>query len=290
MSSNLPKPFLKWAGGKGQLLEVIIDNSPVVFSRYFEPFLGGGAVFFQLRREGYQGKAFLSDVNEELITTYQVVKEAVEDLITELNSGLYEYDKEVYYNIRSWDRQPEWFDIEPVKKAARMIYLNRSCYNGLYRVNKSNQFNVPFGIYNNPTICDEENLRAVSDALHDVSLSVCDFSEGVKQAEKGDFVYLDPPYQPISDTASFTSYTAGGFDEGEQKRLARVFHNLDQKGVYVLESNSAVDFVRKLYHNDRISIEEVLARRAISCDSEGRGGVYEFLIRNYQDTLQTRLV
>ncbi|RLI52957.1 MAG: DNA adenine methylase [Candidatus Thorarchaeota archaeon] len=287
--SETPRPFLKWAGGKGQLLEDLDQVFPPDFSRYFEPFLGGGAVFFHLSRIGFGGQSILSDTNPELITAYQVVRNSVEALIDELQSGFYVSTKEVFYEIRGWDREPSWRHVDPVRRTARMIYLNRTCYNGLYRVNQKGQFNVPFGRYKNPTICDEENLRAVSKALKNAKILCADFAEALQDAGPGDFVYLDPPYQPMSDTAYFTEYTSGGFGVDEQKRLADVFLDLHKRGCLVLESNSDVPLIRKLYENDAFITETVQARRAISCDPTGRGTVGELLIRNYSDTVQARL-
>lgn len=288
MSQDMPRPFLKWAGGKGQLLEDIGDNMPIEFTRYFEPFLGGGAVFFYLHRKGFSNEAILNDVNAELVTAYKTVRDHVEELIEELESGGYEPEKKTFYKIRAWDREPEWEGTDPIKKTARMVYLNRTCYNGLYRVNQKGQFNVPFGRYENPTICDRENLRAVSDALANTEILCTDFEEALRNAGEGDFVYLDPPYQPVSETANFTSYTAGGFDAEEQKRLAQVFRDLDARRCYVLESNSATQFIRDLYVSD-FTLEAVNARRAISSDPDTRGEIMELLIRNYEETRQQKL-
>lgn len=290
MARSLPRPFLKWAGGKGQLLDRISDSLPIEFDSYLEPFVGGGAVFFHIYRNGFRRHATLSDINLELMTAYETVRDSVEELIDELQSGVYEDDKEVYYSIRKWDREPDWEEVSSVRRTARMIYLNRTCYNGLYRVNQKGQFNVPYGRYENPTICDEENLRAVSKALQGVDLLCTDFEEAVERASKGDLIYLDPPYQPVSDTANFTSYTKGGFDESEQRRLAKVFKELNDRGCLVLESNSSAALIQKLYENQNFVIEKLQAKRAISSDPNGRGNVTELLIRNYKSTKQQRLV
>ncbi len=261
---------------------------PLCFERYFEPFLGGGAVFFHLWRDGFRGPAILSDLNEELILAYKTIKSSVEEVIAELQSGRYRSDKDTFYEIRSWDTQPDWRNVDPVRLTARMIYLNKTCYNGLYRVNQSGHFNVPFGGYENPTICDEENLRAVSISLQNAELICADFEFAVRKAKRDDFVYFDPPYQPLSVTSSFTEYTACGFKEAEQQRLARVFRELNARGCLLLLSNSSHPFIRELYSNDFI-IEYVKARRAISCDGEGRGAIDEVIIRNYTETRQQRL-
>ncbi len=290
MSNEVPRPFLKWAGGKGQLLNTIDDYFPIQFNRYFEPFLGGGAVFFHLYRQDFKGEVFLSDVNEELVIAYQTIRDSVDELIIELQSETYRAKEKKFYEIRAWDRKPEWKDVDSIQRIARMIYLNRTCYNGLYRVNKKGQFNVPFGKYDNPTICDEVNLRAVSKALTNARIQCIDFGEAVKDAQKGDFIYFDSPYQPVSDTAYFTDYTAAGFGEDEQRRLATVFGELHKRGCLVLESNSAAQLIQDLYSNKEYVINTIQAKRAISCDPKGRGNVAELLIRNYETTVQTRLV
>jgi len=290
MSEIVPRPFLKWAGGKGQILDDIDNSMPLHFERYFEPFVGGGAVFFHLWRKGFRGKAFLSDLNEDLMITYQTVRDSVEKLIKELRNGKYESEKDTFYDIRAWDQRPGWSKVGPVRRTARTIYLNRTCYNGLYRVNQAGHFNVPFGRYKNPTICDEENLRAVSEALQIAELGRVDFGEAVRAAKRGDFVYFDPPYQPLSETAYFTEYTAEGFGEEEQARLAQVFRELHERGCLVLQSNSSHKLIRDLYSDSDFVIESVRAKRAISCDPAGRGEIEELLIRNYRETAQQRLI
>jgi len=289
LTENVPKPFLKWAGGKGQILDKIDNVLPVHFKGYFEPFLGGGAVFFHLWRRGFRGKAFLSDLNEELIVAYETVRNSTEELIAQLADRIYKSDKETFYAIRAWDRQPDWAQVDPVKRTARMIYLNHTCFNGLYRVNRSGYFNVPFGGYRNPTICDAANLHAVNESLKNAKLQYVDFTKAVQQAERGDFIYLDPPYQPISETSSFTDYTTEPFGEEEQKLLAKVFRELHERGCSVLESNSSHGSILKLYRSRNFIIEFIKAKRAISCDPEGRGDIDELLIRNYRDTRQQRL-
>ncbi len=290
MGNDIPKPFLKWAGGKGQLLDDIESSLPPKFNRYFEPFMGGGAAFFHLYRQGFEGDMFLSDLNEELVTAYLTIRNSVEDLIAELQDGTYEAEKDAFYEIREWDRQPDWKTTDPVRKTARMIYLNRTCYNGLYRVNQKGQFNVPYGRYKNPTICDEENLRAVSASLKNAEIRCFDFADAVKTAKRGDLIYFDPPYQPVSETAYFTDYTAEGFGLDEQRRLAALFQDLHNRGCLVLESNSSVKVISDLYSHPDYYIDVVKAKRAISCDPEGRGEIAELLIRNYRDTKQQRLV
>ena len=273
MVSSIPRPIVKWAGGKGKLLPDLIANMPSSFNNYYEPFFGGGAFFFYLISKGLIQNAVISDLNDDLIGLYKVVRDQVEDLISELSSERYKNEEAVYYKIRA--EEPT----DPVKRAARFIYLNRTCYNGLYRVNSEGKFNVPFGKYKNPRILDAVNLRAVSQALKNVTLLSVDFEKAVATASKGDFVYFDPPYAPLTSTANFTSYTDKGFGTDEQQRLARVFRRLDKRGCYVLESNSATDIIRELYGH--YTIVEVYASRAISSDATTRGKIAEFLIRNY---------
>jgi DNA adenine methylase len=289
MRNEIPKPFLKWAGGKSQLLTSLESNLPAKFNRYFEPFVGGGAVFFHLFRHGFRGEAFLSDLNHELMTAYETIRDYAEDIISELQKGSYVSEKDAFYEIRAWDRKPDWKDADSLKRTARMIYLNKTCYNGLYRVNQKGQFNVPFGRYKKPTICDEDNIRAVSKALKNVTLLCVDFQEAVRQAGRNDLVYLDPPYQPVSETAYFTEYTAGGFGEIGQRRLAKVFGDLHKRGCFLLQSNSSAPLILKLYSKKAYILDTVNAKRAISCDPLGRGKVKELLIRNYHDTQQQRL-
>lgn len=264
------KPFLKWAGGKQKLLSQFAPHFPDSVSRYFEPFLGGGAVFFHLQ----PSVAILGDFNGALIEAYRIVKENVEELIASLKE--HQNDKSYYYNIRGKDPS----SMNPVERASRFIFLNRTCYNGLYRVNNKGQFNVPFGRYKNPTICDEDRLRAAGLALQNVQLVAGDFEETLSSAQEGDLVYLDPPYDPISDTSSFTSYTRDGFGEDEQKRLSHVFRDLNGRGCQVMLSNSDTPLVRELYGG--FEFVEVQARRAINSDPKGRGLITELLVLNFE--------
>jgi len=274
-------PFVKWAGGKSQLLEQFELLFPSHFNRYIEPFVGGGAVFFYLHNQGQIGDGVvLNDLNGELMTCYEVIRDQIDELVEELRCHEpYKTDKDYFYEVRGWDRKPGFNERSPVERAARTIFLNRTCYNGLYRVNSRGQFNVPFGRYKNPTICDEDNLRAVSQALQGVKLRSEDFERCVEWAGRGDFLYLDPPYHPLSETASFTSYTRGDFDEDDQRRLGEVFRQLDQKGCIVMLSNSYTPFIQKLYVDYRQEV--VNATRAISCKGNGRGSIPELVILNY---------
>jgi DNA adenine methylase len=274
-------PFVKWAGGKSQLLEQFELLFPSHFNRYIEPFVGGGAIFFHLHNQGQIGDGVvLNDLNGELMTCYEVIRDQIDELIEELRCHEpYKTDKDYFYEVRGWDRKPGFNERSPVERAARAIFLNRTCYNGLYRVNSRGQFNVPFGRYKNPTICDEDNLRAVSQALQGVKLRSEDFERCVEWAGRGDFLYLDPPYHPLSETASFTSYTRDDFGKADQIRLAEVFRQLDRKGCIVMLSNSYTSFIQQLYVDYKQEV--VTATRAISCKGNGRGSIPELVILNY---------
>ena len=274
-----PKPFVKWVGGKRQLLRQFRelglyppeDFNPITNS-YYEPFVGGGAVFFDLLPKN----AELSDLNNELVTTYNVIKNNVDELIQSLQKHI--YDKEYYLKVRAKKIE----DLSYVEVASRFIFLNRTGFNGLYRVNKSGQFNVPFGRYNNPVICDEDNLRRVSNALQDVTITHQDYKHVLKTAKSGDFIYLDPPYYPINATSSFTSYTAEGFLEKEQTELRDTFVKLHEKGCFVMLSNSDTPFINELYYGiDGIIINKITAGRSINSKGSGRGKITEVLVTNY---------
>jgi DNA adenine methylase len=274
--SSHAEPFLKWAGGKGQLLKQYEAFFPSDFNNFFEPFIGGGAVFFYLFNAGRlqdRKKIFLIDSNEELINCYLVIKEDVEKLIKILNSPKFINTEEAFYKIRA--EEPK----EKFERAARAIYLNKTCFNGLYRVNSKGKFNVPFGGYKNPLICNSRNLIAVSLALQNVEILYGDFDRCLKLVKKEDFIYFDPPYQPLNKTSSFTSYTKEPFGENEQVKLGKVFRELDKIGCKIMLSNSDTSFIRKLYKNFRIEV--VLAKRAINCKASGRGAIKELVILNY---------
>ncbi len=265
-----PKPFVKWAGGKKQIINELIARVPESYGRYYEPFVGGGALLFSLMPD----KAVINDINEELINAYTVIRDNVEALINSLKR--HKNTKEYYYFMRSM--KPS----DPVERASRFIYLNKTCYNGLWRVNSKGEFNVPFGRYKNPNICDEENLRAVSEYLRtcDITILNTDYKEAIATAERGDFIYLDPPYAPSSPTASFTKYTRDGFGLEDQKELAEIFRSLDKKGCKVMLSNSNTEFVRNLYRG--FNIEVVRANRYINCVADRRKNHTELIIRNYE--------
>jgi DNA adenine methylase len=268
------RPFVKWAGGKSQLLDELLSRAPRSFNRYFEPFVGGGALFFRLQPT----ESVLVDVNAELIATYTVIRDSIEELIEHLK--LHRYEKEYYYGLRSADRSPEFKGWPPVQRASRFIYLNKSCFNGLYRVNAKGQFNTPFGRYKNPTICDEKNLRRCSKALQSAELRVGQFSSVENQVGEGDFVYLDPPYVPVSDTANFTGYTAAGFGPAEQQKLAEFCRRISESGAMFMLSNAFAPGVEELYRG--FKVEQVLASRAINSNGQKRGKVTEIIVTNYR--------
>ncbi len=272
------KPFVKWAGGKRQLLVQFWELGlyPSEFNstsgRYFEPFVGGGAVFFHLQPKN----ATLSDLNSELITTYKIIRDDVESLILSLKKHI--YDKDYFLKTRAMNP----VEMSDLDVASRFIYLNRTCFNGMYRVNSKGQFNVPFGRYKNPIICDEDNLRAVSKALRDVEILNMDYKVAISKAKAGDFVYFDPPYYPISSTSSFTSYTKDGFAEKEQVELRDTFAELSNRGCYVMLSNSDSAFIRYIYGGlKNVTITTVSAGRAINSKAGGRGKITELVITNY---------
>jgi DNA adenine methylase len=254
---------------------------PNHFRGYVEPFVGGGAVFFHLYQQGQlHGKpVVLMDRLDELINAYRVIQGHVEDLIEELQRHEpHKLDADYFYEVRKWDRAPDWSRRSKVEQAARFIFLNHTCYNGLYRVNRRGLFNVPFGRYRNPTICDADNLRAVSRALQGVTLLSGDFERCLDFAESGDLIYLDPPYHPLSDTAHFTSYTSDDFGIEDQRRLADLFRELDHRGCSVMLSNSYTGLIRELY--DGYEQVQVRAVRAISSKGNKRGAIPELLVVN----------
>lgn len=270
---NLPRPFLKWAGGKGRLIQQYIPYFPTYFKTYYEPFLGGGSVFFYLH-ERQPAKAFLTDINAELITTYRCVRDDVEKLIDLLKEHQLQHSKDYYYRIRTTIESSE------LKKAARLIYLNKTCFNGLYRENSKGEFNVPMGRYKKPNICDLSNLRLASVALQSAQIEIISFEKVLNHASNSeDFVYFDPPYYPVSTTSNFTSYSRYAFNENEQYRLRDVFVELAQRGVKVMLSNSDTSFIRNLYKD--FHIHTILAGRAINSNAKKRGKINELLVTSY---------
>jgi DNA adenine methylase len=274
--NKLAAPVVKWVGGKRQLLDEIAPRLPKRITTYCEPFLGGGAVLFSLQPRN----AIVNDLNADLMLVYEVIRDDVELLIAALEQ--HENTAEYFYNIRDLDRDKNAYrEMSAVERASRIIYLNKTCYNGLFRVNASGEFNSPFGHYKNPNIVNAPVLRAVSKYLtaNNIQLLHIDFEEVLQRVPRGGFVYLDPPYDPVSDTASFTGYNRGGFGREEQERLKRCCDELAARGVRFLLSNSATSFIKELYTG--YTVEIVHAKRAINSDASKRGAVEEVLIRNY---------
>jgi DNA adenine methylase len=284
MMKNDPsiKPYLKWAGGKRQLLPEIKNHLPkdIYTYTYYEPFIGAGALFFELQPP----KATINDFNSQLILAYTVIKENVEDLIGLLQNHKALNTAEYYYEIRNLDRDTKKFNkMTGIEKAARLIFLNKTCFNGLYRVNSQGFFNVPYGRYKNPAICIEIVLRRISNYLNknDIRILNKDFEDAVADADKKSFVYFDPPYHS-PDKTNFTGYQAGGFGDEDQQRLRDVMVKLAGRGVTCLLSNADTEYIRGLYTDDIFDIIPVMAKRAINADSTGRGLVNEVLIKNWK--------
>lgn len=274
--NRLVSPVLKWVGGKRQLIPEIEKYIPQ-YTKYYEPFVGGGAVLFHLQPK----KAVINDLNSELMNVYEVIKSNVEELIEDL--AKHQKVASYFYDIREMDRDKEKYSkLSSIEKASRIIYLNKTCYNGLFRVNRAGEFNTPFGNYKNPNIVNEITLRAVSNYFNKAEITFLnvDFEEAVSGIRKGSFVYFDPPYDPVSDSANFTGYNKGGFDREEQKRLKRLCDTLDKRGVKFLLSNSATDFIKDLYKDYKVEI--IQAKRAINSKADLRGEVDEVLVRNYE--------
>ena len=269
----LPAPFLKWAGGKRQLLSYIEARIPERIDTYFEPFMGGAAVFFRLAARRSFKRAVLADANRDLIDCYKAVRADVEAVIVALRK--YRNDRDQYYRVRA--QEPE--TMSDVERAARVIYLNRCGYNGLYRVNSKGRFNVPFGSYKQPVICDADKLRAASVALRKAKLVCGDFADILSKVGPDDFVYFDPPYVPLSATSSVTAYAKGQFGAPDQERLAGVLRDLAQRKIPVLLSNSYCRETRDLYLG--FDHEKVPARRSINSVARGRGPIDEILVRSF---------
>lgn len=278
MSNIRLKPVVKWAGGKSKIISQLSRYFPKDFNNYHEPFVGGGALFFHLFPiiKQMNTRAYLSDNVEELINLYKIIRDDIETLVNVSKTHI--YDEEYYYKIRSQDPKK----LSKAQRASRILYLNKTCFNGLYRVNSKGQFNVSFGDYTDPVIVDKETLRYASEAFRYARLFTGDFELVLENAQKNDFVYLDPPYVPLSATSNFTGYTAGSFGFSDHKRLREVFGKLEAKGCYVMLSNSNTDFVRELYSD--YNIKTVNAMRAINSDAAKRGSIKELLILSYPDS------
>ena len=275
--NKLVSPFLKWVGGKRQLIPAIMEHLPKNINNlnYYEPFIGGGALFFHLQPQN----AFINDFNEELVNVYNVIKDNLPELISDLKKHKNEAD--YFYEIRSSDRSDEFQNLSLVERASRVIFLNKTCFNGLYRVNNAGEFNAPFGRYKNPNIVNEPTLKAVNKFLNssNVRISSGDYSEILATADENSFVYFDPPYHPISESSNFTGYVQGGWNIFDQIRLREVCDDLHERGVKFLLSNSSAQFIRDQYEN--YTIKTVKATRAINSNGADRGEIDEVLIKNY---------
>ena len=273
------KPIVKWAGGKRQIINQLIEFMPKVYNTYYEPFFGGGALLLELSPK----KAVINDINQELVAMYKTLKnkDDFKLMINKLKEHEAKHSKEYYYEIREVDRKDSFKDMPDWEKAARMIYLNKSCFNGLYRVNKKGYFNVPFGQKKEVKTFDEDNILNVHKYFkeNDIEILLGDFKDVVVTAAKGDFVYFDPPYDPIEDKNSFATYSDNGFNKADQERLATTFKELSNKGVYVMLSNHNTEFIRNLYKDFNIHI--INAKRMINANAKGRGDVEEVIITNY---------
>jgi DNA adenine methylase len=269
LSAYTNRPFIKWAGGKTQLLTELLARVPDSYNVYFEPFIGGGALYFALSPD----EAVIADINDDLVNAYVVVRDNPNELIEALSK--YKNEKEYFYEIRSQKQE----DLSPVERAARLIYLNRTCFNGLYRVNKSDQFNVPFAGYKNPNITQIDKILADSKILQNTDVYHAGFDEVLKKASSGDFIYLDPPYFPKSVYSDFKRYNKEQFHKEDHERLAELYNELSDRGCKVMLSNSDTPFTRDLYKKWRV--DTVYAKRMINSDASKRGEVTEIIVTNY---------
>ena len=275
-----PKPFVKWAGGKRQLIPILSENLPQTIGTYFEPFLGGGALLFHILSERDGQICRISDLNSDLVLTYITIRDKPDELIYSLKNHAKSYQKDsksYYYSIR--ESNPR----SAIEKTSRLLFLNRTCFNGLYRVNSKGKFNVPLGRYTNPNIVNEENIRSVSQVLQSrkVSIKCLDFESVLDNAKKDDLVYFDPPYQPVSNTANFTSYTHKSFTYDDLKRLAKLCLKLDSKGCKVMLSNSNSQEVAEMFPEKQWRLKKIKVNRSINSNSKKRTGHFELLIKNY---------
>lgn len=272
-ATQLAGPILKWAGGKTQLLNRILPQLPDNIRTYYEPFIGGGAVFFALANQKRFKDAIISDKNPALVELYTVLRDQVGDLVDGLQEhSLHGADSEYFYEVRAMDEST----MSPVERSARLIYMNKTCFNGLYRVNRKGLFNVPFGKYKNPRVLNEPLLRASSKALHGVTILEADFSDVAGYARNGDAVYFDPPYVPLSASSSFTAYSKEPFGPAQQERLVDVFTKVCERGATAIMSNSDCEITRDLYQD--LEIETVQATRSINSVAAKRGKIAEVLV------------
>lgn len=275
--NKLVAPVLKWVGGKRQLLDKLIPLFSKRIIRYCEPFVGGGAVLFELQPK----RAYINDINPELINVYEVIRDNVDELIEEL--AKHKNESKYFYEVRDWDRNKEKYNsLSKVERASRIIFLNKTCYNGLYRVNNAGEFNTPFGHYKNPNIVNAPVLRAVHNYFKeaDIQFTSIDYAEVLATLDRGTFVYLDPPYDPVSSSSSFTGYAKGGFNRDEQIRLRECCDDLTRRGIKFMLSNSATDFIKEQYKDYRIIT--IQAKRSVNSVASKRGNVDEVVVTNYE--------
>jgi DNA adenine methylase len=275
-NSGVPT-FVKWAGGKTQLLSQFEPLIPDDFNSYVEPFIGSGAMFFFMKKNFELDNIIISDNNEELINVYKTVQNNLDELFVLLQEHKINHSKEYYYETRSTLVE----ELSPLERAARFLYLNKTCFNGLYRVNSKGLFNVPIGSYKNPNIVNEKNLREANELLDGVTIKLHDFENSLEYVKSGDFVYFDPPYYPLSKTANFTSYTKNVFLDEEQNKLADVYHEMDQLDCKLMLSNSDTPFIHNLYSGNGYRVKKVQARRMINSNASKRGAIDEVLVMNY---------
>lgn len=273
VSEKKAYPIIKWVGGKRQLINQLIENIPKCFNSYFEPFFGGGALFFELQPKN----AYISDINPELINLYCVIRDNPNQLIVELSK--HQVSEEYFLMLRNLDRSEEYSRLNDIQKASRFIYLNKTCFNGLYRVNSKGQFNVPFGKYKNPKIFDEDNLLKCSNLLKEIKIKNESFEKILGSVKKGDFVYFDPPYAPLNKTSNFTSYTKEGFGMEMQVKLKELCDELNEKKVFFMLSNSDTKIINDLYKE--YNIKKILASRMVNSKAHLRGKISEVLVKNY---------
>ncbi|KXK09242.1 MAG: Modification methylase DpnIIA [candidate division WS6 bacterium OLB21] len=263
------QPFLKWAGGKTQLLDELIKRVPAKYNVYFEPFIGGGALYFAIAPEA----AVIADINDDLVNAYLVVRDNPDELLEALSK--YKNEKDFYYSIRSQDQSR----LSKIERAARLLYLNRTCFNGLYRVNKNGQFNVPFANYKNPNFVQTDRILAASEILQNTDVYQAGFEKVLVKAKAGDFIYLDPPYYPKDVYSDFKRYNKEQFHKNDHERLAELYNKLTERGCYVMLSNSDTPFTREHYKEWRV--DTVYAKRLINKDASKRGEVTEIIVTNY---------
>lgn len=278
-AKNNLHPILKWAGGKTQLLDKLISKCPKKYNKYYEPFVGGGALFLSLKPK----KSVINDNNKELISVYKCLrnKKWFDKMLSKIDEFASQHNEDKYYEVRDIDKQRSYKKLKLFEKAARTIYLNKTCFNGLYRVNSKGYFNVPWNGNLKPSFYDIDNINSVHNFFLKTkpTILMCDFEKAVSTAKKGDFVYFDPPYDTFENKKSFTTYTKDSFGKEEQVRLAKLFKELSMKGVYVMASNHNTHFIRELY--SEFNIEVINAKRSINSKGNGRGAVEEVIITNY---------